>query len=80
MLRFFPLMERGAEDERNFVKEGVSWDLRMAGRTSPVVHAAAVELSGRLAASDHPAKRWIGKGALKELTSPAVKKRMLAKK
>lgn len=80
MLRFLPLIEAGADDQRNFVKKGVSWGLRMAGRTSPVMHTAAVELSERLAASDHPSKRWIGKAALKELTSPAVQKRVAAKK
>jgi 3-methyladenine DNA glycosylase AlkD len=28
-----PLIERAAADERNFVKKGVSWGLRMAGAT-----------------------------------------------
>lgn len=74
--RFLPLIEQGATDERNFVKKGVSWALRMIGRQGPEIHAASVELSRRLAESVSPSARWIGKGALKELTSPAVRKKV----
>ena len=65
----FPLIERGATDERNFVKKGVSWALRMIGRRNAVLRAEAITVSQRLAASTEPAARWIGKGALKELNS-----------
>lgn len=71
-LRYFPLIEQGATDERNFVKKGVSWALRMIGRRNAVLNVAAVELSQRLAESTEPAARWIGRTAFKELTSPAV--------
>lgn len=76
-LRFLPLIERGATDERNFVKKGVSWALRMVGRQGPEIHAASVALSRRLAESESPAARWIGRGARKELTSPAVRKKVV---
>jgi 3-methyladenine DNA glycosylase AlkD len=79
-LRYLPLIEQGATDERNFVKKGVSWALRMVGRQGPVIHSASVELSQRLAESDSPAARWIGRGALKELTSPAVRKKVAGRK
>jgi 3-methyladenine DNA glycosylase AlkD len=75
-VRYLPLIERGAVDERNFVKKGVSWALRMVGRQGPTIHAASVELSRRLAESDSPTARWIGRNALKELTSPAVSKKV----
>jgi 3-methyladenine DNA glycosylase AlkD len=75
-LRYLPLIEQGATDERNFVKKGVSWALRMVGRQSPGLNEAAVKLSRRLAASDSPAARWTGRGALKELTSPVVRKKL----
>ena len=74
-LRTLPLVERGAADERNFVKKGVSWALRGIGRRSPALHGAAVAAASRLAASDQAAPRWVGKDALRELTSPAVVKR-----
>ena len=77
--RSLPLVERAASDDRNFVKKGVSWALRLIGRRSPGLNRASVALARRLAASPEPAARWIGKGALRELTSPAVLKRVKAK-
>jgi len=66
------LIERAAPDQRNFVKKGVSWALRMIGRRNAALHARAVEVSKRLTGSSEAAARWIGKGALRELTSPKV--------
>jgi 3-methyladenine DNA glycosylase AlkD len=66
-LRYLPLIEKAAPDERNFVKKGVSWALRGIGRRQ-IVKEAALELAGRLAASKEPAARWIGKDALRDLT------------
>lgn len=63
---FLPLIEQGATDERNFVKKGVSWALRMIGLQSPGLRAACTTLAGRLAASVHPAARWVGRDALRE--------------
>ena len=71
-----PLVERAATDDRNFVKKGVSWALRLVGRRSPALNAAAVATARRLAASDQPSARWIGNGAVKELTSAAVVRRL----
>ena len=71
-----PLMERGARDERNFVKKGVSWALRTVGKRSQKVHAAALATAKRLAESEKPAPRWVGKDALRELASPKVRARL----
>jgi len=74
--RCLPLIERGASDERNFVKKGVSWALRVVGRRSPALHRASVALAKRLAASGEPASRWVGKDALRDLSRPAVVARL----
>ena len=74
-LRGLRLVERGAPDERNFVKKAVSWALRSIGRRNLALNAASVKVAERLAASSKPAARWVGKDALRELTSSAVKKR-----
>ncbi len=66
------LIERGATDDRNFVKKGVSWAIRLVGRRNAALNASAVMVARRLSVSDEAAARWVGKGALKELTSPAV--------
>ncbi|MDP9193734.1 MAG: DNA alkylation repair protein [Acidobacteriota bacterium] len=75
-----PLTERAATDERNFVKKGVSWALRATGRRNATLNAAAVIVARRLADSPEPAARWIGKGAMKELTSALVKRQLAKKK
>lgn len=67
ILARMPLIERGAEDERNFVKKGVSWALRGIGaKKSPALRAAARKLAAKLAASENSAQRWVGKDALRE--------------
>ena len=76
-LRF---VERGAADERNFVKKGVSWALRSVGRRNAALHAAALELARRLAVSPAPAERWVGKDALRDITRPAVARRLAARR
>jgi 3-methyladenine DNA glycosylase AlkD len=69
-------IEQGASDGRNFVKKGVSWALRGIGRRNLGLHTAAVTLARRLSDSRESAPRWVGKDALRELTSPAVMRRL----
>ena len=66
------LIEQAASDDRNFVKKGVSWAIRLVGRRNAALNAASVTVARRLSTSENPSARWIGKGALKELTSAAV--------
>jgi 3-methyladenine DNA glycosylase AlkD len=72
-------IERAANDERNFVKKGVSWALRLIGRRNAALNAEAVKVARRLSSSSERAARWIGKGAVRELTGPAVVGRLRAK-
>jgi 3-methyladenine DNA glycosylase AlkD len=66
------LIERAAGDERNFVIKGASWALRSIGRRNAGLHAKAVTLATRLAASEVACERWLGKDALRDLRKPAV--------
>ena len=72
----FPLIERAATDDRNFVKKAVSWALRGIGKRNPKLHAAATKLACRLAESKDPTSRWIGKDALRDLATPATLRRL----
>ena len=74
------LIERAAEDERNFVKKGVSWALRLIGRRNRELNAAAVETARRLVDSPHDAARWIGRDAVRELTGAVVRRQLAARK
>ena len=67
-----PLIEKAASDDRNFVKKGVSWALRVIGRRSRALNTASVALAARLKASPHPAARWVGSDAYRELTGTLV--------
>jgi len=69
-LKFLPLIERHASDPRNFVKKAVNWALRQIGKRSPALHAPALALAEKLAASSEGNARWIGKDAAKELSDP----------
>ena len=73
------LVERAADDERNFVKKAVNMALRAIGKRNPALNAAAVAVARRLSASPEPAARWVGKDALRELTSPSVIRRLAAR-
>jgi 3-methyladenine DNA glycosylase AlkD len=70
------LVEAAAADERHFVKKAVNMALRAIGKRSGALNTAAVALARRLAASDQAAPRWVGKDALKELTSASVTRRL----
>jgi 3-methyladenine DNA glycosylase AlkD len=78
-VRSFPLIEKAASDDRNFVKKGVSWALRLIGHRNRALHEAAVELSRKLAASGDRAAQWVGKDALRDLTRPAVLRKVASR-
>jgi 3-methyladenine DNA glycosylase AlkD len=73
------LVEREATDPRNFVKKAVNWALRSIGKRSTALNREAIAVARRLAAADDPTSRWVGKDALRELTSPAVSRRLAAR-
>jgi len=77
--RGLKLIEKAATDERNFVKKAVNWALRGIGSRNLALNEGAVALSKKLAASKEPAPRWIGKDALRQLGSPATRRRLAAR-
>jgi 3-methyladenine DNA glycosylase AlkD len=79
-LPWIPLLERGAADERNFVKKGVSWAIRAIGGRSAALNAATVAMAERLAGSSDATARSVGKQAVRELASRATRKRFAGKR
>lgn len=69
-------IEAAADDERNFVKKGVSWALRSIGHRNAALHKAAFATAARLAESDATVPRWIGKDALRDLGRAIVKSKI----
>jgi 3-methyladenine DNA glycosylase AlkD len=70
------LIEREASDERNFVKKAVNMALRAIGKRNRALNSAAIAVARRLADSNNATAKWVGKDALRELTGPAVTKRL----
>jgi 3-methyladenine DNA glycosylase AlkD len=79
-LKFLPMIEKGASDDRNFVKKGVSWALRGIGHRNAALHAAAIKTAGRLANSGDSTERWVGRDALRDLTRPYVVEKVRTKR
>ena len=73
-------VERAATDERHFVKKSVNMALRAVGKRNPALNGTAVAVARRLADSSQAAARWVGKDALRELTSAAVIRRLSARR
>lgn len=78
-LKGLRLIERGATDERNFVKKGISWAIRIIGGRNPALHQATRETCERLAESEDPVARSIGKLGLRDLNSAALQARLRKK-
>ena len=73
-VKALPLCEKAATDDRNFVKKGVSWALRSIGRRNAALRARTLALAEKLAGSEDPSARWIGKDTLKDLGRARVRK------
>lgn len=70
------LIERAAGDERHYVKKAVNMALRAVGKRNAALNAASIAVAQRLAQSEDPTSRWVGKDALRELNSPSVRTRL----
>ncbi len=75
-LRLLPLIRREATDERHFVKKAVNWALRQIGKRNARLNRQAIRAARQIRAMDSPSARWIAGDALRELTSPAVQRRL----
>ncbi|HRH38622.1 MAG TPA: DNA alkylation repair protein [Flavobacteriales bacterium] len=71
----FPLIRAAANDERNFVKKGVSWALRGIAGRSTALRDAAIDLAEELAASENATERWVGKDVLRDIKRPMIAQR-----
>jgi 3-methyladenine DNA glycosylase AlkD len=65
-LQFFPIIEREAWDDRNFVKKAVNWSLRQIGKRNKDLHKIAIDCANRIAQQESKAAKWIAKDALNE--------------
>jgi 3-methyladenine DNA glycosylase AlkD len=78
--RFFPIIENGSTDERNYVKKAVSWALRHIGKRNLNLNKQALKLAKKIKKIDSKAARWIASDVIRELESEAVHRRLKNKK
>ncbi len=71
---FFEVIIKRSDDERNFVKKSVNWALRQIGKRNIRLNERAVKTAKDISERDDPIARWIGKDALRELTSEKTQK------
>ena len=75
-IELFPVIKRGATDERNYAKKAVNWALRNIGKRNPNLNKAAIETAREIQRTDSKAARWIASNAIKELESEAVHRKL----
>jgi 3-methyladenine DNA glycosylase AlkD len=87
--KLLPVIERGAFDDRNFVKKAVNWALRNIGKRNRALNAAAIACAEKIRVAvnqraggerggDASARsaRWVAADALRELTSEKAQARL----
>jgi len=78
--QFFPIIKREADDQRNFIRKAINWALRQIGKRNIVLNKKAIVVAKQIQKMDSKSAKWIANDALRELTSEAVQKRLVAKK
>jgi 3-methyladenine DNA glycosylase AlkD len=61
------MVEKAAPDDRPLVTKAADMALRAVGKRNATLRAAAVTVARRLADSDEPSRKWVGRKALKGL-------------
>jgi 3-methyladenine DNA glycosylase AlkD len=74
---FLPVIKREASDDRNFVRKAVNWALRQIGKRNLYLNEQAIKIAQEIQEMDSKSARWVASDALRELTSEAVKGRLL---
>jgi 3-methyladenine DNA glycosylase AlkD len=75
-LNFLSIIKRESTDNRNFVKKAVNWALRQIGKRNINLNKAAIQTAKEIQTIDSKTAKWIASDVLRELTSPAIQKRL----
>lgn len=68
-LSYLDLIEKHADDNRNFVKKAVNWALRQIGKRNEFLRNLAIETAQNIEKQGTVSAKWIAKDALRELKS-----------
>jgi len=65
--KFFPIIKRESNDNRNFVKKAVNWALRQIGKRNLNLNRKTIETAKEIQQMDSKSAKWIASDALREL-------------
>jgi 3-methyladenine DNA glycosylase AlkD len=71
-ISFFPIIEREAWDDRNFVKKAANWALRQIGKRNSTLLSLSIEAAKRIESQGSRSARWIARNALAQLEKNLV--------
>lgn len=77
--RYFEIIRQGSKDNRNFVKKSVNWALRQIGKSNVENNRKALKLAYEILEIDNKSSRWVARGAIRELESEKVQKKLMEK-
>jgi len=66
-IKFFPIIKKYSDDERNFVKKAVNWALRQTGKKNSNLKKHAIKIAKEILKINSKSAQWIAKDALREL-------------
>ncbi|MCD6550205.1 DNA alkylation repair protein [bacterium] len=67
-LVFLKVIEKQADDNRNFVKKAINWALRQIGKRNKYLQKEAIKVAKRIQKLNSKSAKWIGSDALRELS------------
>lgn len=76
---FLPVIEKHADDDRNFVKKAVNWALRQIGKRNLELNKLAIATAERVRSQNSHSARWIAADALRELNGDTLRARLMEK-
>jgi 3-methyladenine DNA glycosylase AlkD len=75
-LKFLSIIEKKADDERNFVKKAINWALRQIGKRNKILNDAAIAAAKKIQKRDSKSARWVASDALRELSNAKILARL----
>jgi 3-methyladenine DNA glycosylase AlkD len=78
-IKYFLIIKKQSNDERNFVKKSVNWALRQIGKRNKNLNKKAIQLAREIKNINNKASKWIANNAITELTSEPVQNRLKIK-
>jgi 3-methyladenine DNA glycosylase AlkD len=74
--KFFPIIIRESNDDRNFVKKAVNWALRQIGKRNLNLNKKSIIIAEKINKENFKSAKWIAKDALRELKSEKIQEKL----